>query len=177
MRERITPTMEERKLTESTFIVSRTDPSGKITYANRTFMEISGYPERELLGVQHNIVRHPDMPRGVFQFMWEELSSGREFFGFVKNLCKDGAYYWVFANITPDFDTDGRHIVGYYSVRRFPPESAVAAIEPVYQEMVRIEQTSSGKKQGLKESVNYLQGFLADKGVSYEKFVLDLYQA
>ncbi len=177
MRDRITPTTEERRLQENSFIVSRTDPSGKITYANRTFMEISGFPEKELLGVQHNVVRHPDMPRGVFHFMWEELAAGREFFGFVKNLCKDGAYYWVFANITPDFDAEGRHIIGYYSVRRCPPDTAVAAIAPVYQEMSRIEQAASSKKQAPLESLAYLQGLLRDKEVAYEKFVLDLYHA
>ncbi len=177
MQARITPTSEERKLDGDSFIVSRTDTSGKITYANRTFMELSGFPERELLGIQHNIIRHPDMPRGVFHFLWEELNAGREFFGYVKNLCKDGGYYWVFANVTPDHDTQAQRVTGYYSVRRRPPESAIAVIEPVYQEMLRIEQAAASKKQAPLDSRAYLESFLEDKDISYEQFVLGLYRA
>ncbi|RME33899.1 MAG: PAS domain S-box protein [Gammaproteobacteria bacterium] len=176
MRRAITPTGRERKLEEESFIVSRTDPTGKITYANRVFMEISGYPERDLIGVQHNLIRHPDMPRGVFHFLWEELAAGREFLGFVKNLCSNGDHYWVFASVNPEYDPD-KTTRGYYSVRRRPPDSAIAAIDPIYREMLRIEQGCSSKKQAPKESLNYLQELLSGKGVSYEQFVLDLYLA
>ncbi len=176
MRERISPTGRERRLDEESFIVSRTDAKGRITYANRVFMEISGYPERELIGVQHNIIRHPEMPRGVFRLLWEELAAGREFFGFVKNLCRNGDHYWVFACINPEQGED-RQTSGYYSVRRRPPESAIAAIEPIYREMLRIEQGCSSKKQAPRASLEYLEELLAGKGVSYEKFALDLYLA
>ena len=176
MREAITPTGRERKLDEESFIVSRTDPTGKITYANRVFMEISGYPERELIGVQHNVIRHPDMPRGIFRFLWEELAAGREFLGFVKNLCRNGDHYWVFASINPEYGTD-KETSGYYSVRRRPPESAITAIEPVYREMLRIEHNCSSKKQAPLESLKYLQEFLSSKGMGYEQFALDLYLA
>ena len=86
------------------FIVSKTDAKGRISYSNRIFMEFAGYAEHELLGVQHNIVRHPDMPRAVFKVMWETLQAGQEFFGYVKNMASDGSFYWVFANVTPDMD-------------------------------------------------------------------------
>ncbi len=79
------------------FIVSKTDLKGRITYCNRVFIEFSGYEAFELMGEQHNIVRHPDMPRGVFKFLWDTLGQQKECFAFVKNLCKDGSYYWVFA--------------------------------------------------------------------------------
>ena len=125
MKKNIQPIDRERKLRVEDFIVSKTDPSGRITYCNRVFMEIAGYAESELLGQQHNIIRHPDMPRVVFHLLWQTLSNGREFFGYIKNLCKDGSYYWVFANLTPTFDAGGR-IVGYYSVRRRPTAQAIA---------------------------------------------------
>jgi PAS domain S-box-containing protein len=95
MKPHIQATQDEKKLAEEDFIVSKTDISGRITYANRIFMHIAGYSERDLLGIQHNIIRHPDMPRGVFRFMWNTLKAGDEFFGFAKNLCADGVLLGV----------------------------------------------------------------------------------
>ena len=67
----ITPTRNERVMREDDFIVCKTDLKGRITYGNEIFIEYSGYSESELLGAQHNIIRHPDMPRGVFKFLWD----------------------------------------------------------------------------------------------------------
>ncbi len=174
MRARPTPNNQERRLGEEEFIVSKTDTSGKITYANRIFMEIAGYSERDLLGIQHNIIRHPDMPRAAFRLLWDTIKQKQEFFAFVKNLCKDGSYYWVFANITPDIDNSG-NIAGFYSVRRQPPISAIRTIEPVYKEMCRIEHKADSVKQGIAESTAYLLDLLQSKGTTYERFVLELY--
>lgn len=176
MRLRPVPKNQERRLKDSDFIVSKTDTTGKITYANRIFMEICGYSEKELLGVQHNLIRHPDMPRGAFWLLWDTIQKKQEFFGFVKNLVRDGSFYWVFANVTPDLDNRGQ-IVGYYSVRRQAPTSAVRIIEPVYREMLAIEQKAASVKQGIQQSVAYLQDLLQSKGVTYERFILDLYGA
>lgn len=87
------PTDRERLLREEAFIVSKTDIKGRITYFNRIFIDISWYGEKELLCSQHNIVRRPDMPRGASHLLWETLNQGQEFFGYVKNLCKDGSFY------------------------------------------------------------------------------------
>ena len=175
MKPSITPTNNEKKLAEEDFIVSKTDVSGKITYANRIFMHIAGYPERDLLGIQHNIIRHPDMPRGVFRFMWNTLKAGDEFFGFAKNLCADGSFYWVFANITPDYDKDGQ-LQGYYSVRRNPPRSALEVIVPIYREMLSIEKQST-VKEAPDRSLAYLFDVVSQVGAkNYNKLVIDLYK-
>ncbi|MDD2738039.1 MAG: PAS domain-containing protein [Methylomonas lenta] len=171
----ITPNNRERKISDDDFIVSKADASGRITYANRIFMEISGFPEYELLGVQHNIIRHPDMPRGVYRLMWNTLKAGDEFFGFAKNLCADGSFYWVFANITPDYDRDGK-LQGYYSVRRNPPRSALEAIIPIYQEMMSIEKNSS-VKEAPDKSLAYLFDVVSQSGLrTYNNLVLTLYK-
>ncbi len=175
MKPTITPNNNEKKLGDNDFIVSKTDSSGRITYANRIFMEIAGYPEHELLGVQHNIIRHPDMPRGVFRFMWNTLKSGEEFFGFAKNLCADGGYYWVFANITPDYDNSGK-LQGYYSVRRNPPRTALEVIIPIYREMLAIEKRNS-VKEAPDLSLDYLTGLVKQTGAkNYNSLVLSLYK-
>lgn len=157
---------------EGDFIVSKTDLKGLITYGNRTFIEYSGYSSQELLGANHNIIRHPDMPRAAFKLLWDTISTGKEFFAYVKNMAKDGSFYWVFANVTPDFDTNG-NIIGYFSVRRKPRESAIATISEVYRLMVAEEQRQGGK-DGMAASTALLLKILADKGVSYEELVLSL---
>lgn len=175
MKPKITPNNNERKLGDTDFIVSKTDSGGRITYANRIFMDICGYPETQLLNVQHNIIRHPDMPRGVFKFLWDTLKSNDEFFGFVKNLCADGGFYWVFANITPDYDQYGK-LQGYYSVRRKPPESAVETLTPVYRQMLAIEHDSS-TTEGPQKSFDYLMDVVNQSGAKdYNSLVLSLYK-
>lgn len=175
MKPGITPNKTEYKLADEDFIVSKTDKSGRITYANRIFMEIAGYPEHQLLGQQHNIIRHPDMPRGVFRFMWDTLKAGEEFFGFAKNLCADGGFYWVFANITPDYDKDGK-LQGYYSVRRNPPRSALDVITPIYNEMLAVEKNSSVKEAPLR-SLEYLMDVVKQtEAKNYNNLVLQLYK-
>ena len=172
MKQNISTRDHEVKLANDEFIVSKTDTKGRITYCNRTFMRIAGYSEKELLNTQHNIVRHPDMPRGVFRFLWQTLEQGKEFFGYVKNMTSDGSYYWVFANVTPDYDRNGQ-LKGYFSVRRKPKQSAIDIVEPIYREMLAVEQTR-GPKEGPDASIELLQQKLQALQTSYEKFVLSL---
>ncbi|TAH48965.1 MAG: PAS domain S-box protein [Betaproteobacteria bacterium] len=174
VKSRITPTNTEVPLRDDDWIVSKTDPTGRIIYLNRTFMRIANYRESELLGRQHNAIRHPDMPRGVFRLLWETLKQEREFFGLVKNMTSDGHYYWVFANITADINAAGQ-TVGYVSVRRQAPVAAVHAVMPLYAEMLRIER-ESGAATAPEASVAYLWQLLAAQQTTYDRFVLGLYQ-
>jgi len=167
-----TPTLHEKVMRENDFIVSKTDLKGRITYGNRIFIEMSGYTEAELLGAPHNIIRHPDMPRGVFKFLWDTIEANKECFAYVKNLAKDGSHYWVFANVTSDYDAGGRP-TGYYSVRRAPKRAAVDALADVYQLMLREEQRA-GPAQACDASLALLTKTLADRGQSYDQFILSL---
>ena len=159
-------------LGEDELIISKTDLKGRITYANRTFIRVAGFDEEELLHKPHNLIRHPDMPKGVFKYLWSELRQGREFFGFVKNYTEDRRFYWVLANITPDMDAAGE-VQGYFSVRRCPHPQAIATIEPIYRQMLAIESRYSGS-QATEHSLAYLQQLLDSKSLSYEQFVLQL---
>lgn len=159
-------------LADDDLIISKTDLKGRITYANRTFIRIAGYDEEALLNQPHNLIRHPDMPKGVFKFLWQELQQGHEFFGFVKNYTLDHGYYWVFANITPDIDSQGC-IKGYFSVRRKPSSEAIGTISAIYQKMVEIEARHS-KAEAPKHSLAFLNQLLDSKKVSYERFVMQL---
>lgn len=91
MHNKVKPTLKERQFNEGEIVVSKTDLKGKILYGNRIFIELSGYTEKELLGKSHNIVRHPDMPKVIFKFLWDFVQSGKEIAAYVKNLSKDGS--------------------------------------------------------------------------------------
>ena len=170
MKYKVQPNSREQVMRESDFIVSKTDLKGRITYGNRIFIEFSGYTEHELLGAQHNLIRHPDMPRGVFKFLWDTLAQKRECFAYVKNMAKDGSFYWVFANITPDLDDRG-NVVGYLSVRRAPKRSAVDLLTGVYK-MMLVEEERAGPRDACDASLALLTKILADKGLSYEELIL-----
>ena len=169
---RITPNNQEIVMREGDLIVSKTDIKGRITYGNRAFNEYSGFSENELLGVQHNIVRHPDMPRAVFKLLWDRIQAGQEVFAFVKNIRKDGAYYWVFANITPSYDVQN-NLLGYFSVRRKPSTKAIQTIQPLYSQMLQLEQ-SGGVKDGIAAATELMLDALAKLQISYDEFVLQL---
>ena len=111
-------------------ILSTTDLTSAITYANQDFIDISGYSRDELLGTPHNILRHPDMPPQAFAHMWQTLKAGRSWMGMVKNRCKNGDHYWVSAYATP-VTRDGV-TVEYQSVRTKPDARTVAVAERAY---------------------------------------------
>ena len=167
------PTQHEKVMAEDDFIVSKTDLKGLITYGNRIFIEMSGYSERELLGTPHSILRHPDMPRVVFKLLWDTVQAKQEISAYVKNLAKDGSFYWVFANITPSFD-DRRNLIGYYSVRRKPRTEAIQAVAPLYCILREAERKAGDGQAGMKASAAILHQALEQKGVSYEEFVFGL---
>ncbi|MDD3519371.1 MAG: PAS domain-containing protein [Chromatiales bacterium] len=172
MKPKITPTGKEISLTDDDIIVSKTDLTGRITYANRTFMRIANYSERQLLGIQHNIVRHPDMPRGAFKLLWDTLKSGQEFFAYVFNMTSEGHGYWVFANVTPDRDANGK-VIGYFSVRRKPKPAALDVVRPIYKQMLEIEK-AAGAAKATDASIRFVQDTLKGLGTDYERFILSI---
>ncbi|HYD94562.1 MAG TPA: methyl-accepting chemotaxis protein [Noviherbaspirillum sp.] len=133
MRKNLPVTTIEHVLGNDDIIVSKTDLKGKITYVNQAFVRISGFTEEELLGAPHNIVRHPDMPPEAYRDLWDTLQRGKAWSGIVKNRCKNGDFYWVYANAAPTIK-DGK-IVGYTSVRTKPPAESVHAASALYKQM------------------------------------------
>jgi PAS domain S-box-containing protein len=101
---------------DSNVIFSETDTKGKITNVSSAFCNISGYSEDELIGKNHNIIRHPDMPKDAFIDMWQTIRSGNKWFGEVKNLHKNGSHYWVKAEVEPIFSSK-KKIIGYRAIR------------------------------------------------------------
>ena len=131
---------EEFLVPESELLMSTTDRTGRITHCNAAFTHVSGYAMDELMGQPHNIVRHPDMPRDAFKDLWTTIGHGRAWSGVVKNLRKDGRYYWVRAYVTPIME-HGKP-VGYMSVRVKPTDNEVRAASALYE---RLNNGTQGK--------------------------------
>jgi len=127
-------TQLEHKMNKDDILVSRTDLKGRLIYANKAFCDIAGFTMDELQGQPHNIVRHPDMPASAFQDLWDTLKAKRPWTGLVKNRCKNGDYYWVIANASPEYDAQG-NVSGYISVRTAPTQAQIDAAQALYHEV------------------------------------------
>lgn len=154
MRMNMPVTDRERHFDASASIVSKTDARGRITYVNRTFIEVSGFSEQELIGQPHNIVRHPDMPPAAFKDLWETLRAGKPWRGMVKNRCKNGDFYWVEANANP-IRENGK-IVGFMSLRTKPGREQVEQAERTY----RMIREGKAKHLAVREGRVVLRGIL-----------------
>ncbi|MGL6213946.1 methyl-accepting chemotaxis protein, partial [Billgrantia desiderata] len=150
-------TQREYALRNDDVLISKTDPSSIITYANQRFIEVSGYDYAELLGTPHNLVRHPDMPPSVFADMWHDLKSGRFWTGLVKNRRKNGDHYWVRANVVPI--REGGTLKGYASIRVKPSAEEIAQAEEVYRDI-----RNDGKRFGVKHGQAYRRGLWRQLG-------------
>ncbi len=158
---RPTPLDVEIELDPKRYIVSETDAEGKITFCNNYFMEVSGYTKEELIGQPHNILRHPDMPKVVFKLLWVMISTGHNINAVVKNLAKDGKYYWVFTTFEIRKDTDTDEVIGYHASRKSVSKHVVDVISDLYAKLLEIE-----KEEGVDASQMYLIRYLKEKDES-----------
>ena len=158
------PTDAEHPVTDVDIIVSKGDEKGDITYANPIFFKLAGYTQAELLEKPHSIIRHPDMPKIIFKYLWDNLKSGEDVKAFVKNLCKDGGFYWVFAYVRVATNPDGS-FRNYVSTRRGMSKAAREVIEPLYKELLAAEESG-----GMDASLPILEAFLKDNGASLDRF-------
>jgi aerotaxis receptor len=133
MKTNLPVTQVEAPFPKGHYIVSRTDLKGLTTYVNDTFVAISGFSRDELIGKNHNLIRHPDMPPAAFEWMWSTIRQGRPWRGVVKNRCKNGDYYWVDALVVPVLKHG--EITGYMSVRHEPTRQQIAAAETFYRQL------------------------------------------
>jgi PAS domain S-box-containing protein len=166
----VSPTGEARTFGPDELIVSKTDLRGVITYANDVFLRISRYELDEVLGRTHNLIRHPETPKAVFQLLWDTLAAGRELFAYINNLASDGAHYWVLAHVTPSYAADGS-VTGYHSNRRRPSPGAIRTLTPLYERLVAEERQHPRAKAAVAASSRLLDELIAAQVGSYEEFI------
>jgi len=127
----------ETRFPTGELIVSQTDVAGNITMCNEAFVHMSGWSREQLMGAPHSILRHPDMPKAAFGDLWTTVDQGTRWSGYVKNLRRDGGFYWVYATVIPKI-VDGV-VVGHTSVRREPSRDKVEELAAVYVTMLAEE--------------------------------------
>lgn len=163
----------EAEIPQGKLILSRTDVQGKITYANDTFAHVCGYQVDELIGKPHNIVRHPDMPRSIFKQMWDTLQAGKEWQGIVKNLRKDGGYYWVLATIVP-LSENGK-VIGFKSSRVYVPPRKRQEMEKKYALIRKAEEGEVAFTINLSQSEwRKLRTHAETEGITYQEYIKQL---
>jgi len=123
--------VDEEVIFDGGTMITETDTRGIITYANKKFREMTGFTKEELIGSPHSINRHPDMPKGAFRAMWKIIASKKIWRGLVKNMRKDGKYYWVLVYIQPKLDKDGK-IIGFIAGRKVPDREDVEVAKELY---------------------------------------------
>ena len=129
---------DEEYIYEGNVSISQTDLKGVLTYVNLMFCKISGYESKQLIGQNHDIVKHPDMPKVVFSKMWENISGGQSWNGLTKNLRADGQYYWIDLEILPIKD-DNNKITGFISVGKPASRKDVKENTELYLKMLEAE--------------------------------------
>lgn len=164
----------EKHFDPDDIIVSKTDLTGKITYGNRTFYRLAEMSEKECVGLQHNLIRHPKMPRAVFEVLWNTLKDGKEIFAYILNRSGNGDEYWVFAHVTPSRDASGS-IVGYHSNRRAPNHEVIDThIIPLYDKLLGIEKSAETPKGGLTSSYKAVTDLLEENKVGFNQLMFSL---
>lgn len=151
-------------------LVSKTDLKGHITYANEAFLKVAGFSEAELIGQPHNVIRHPEMPRLIFQMLWKSIQSGKELFAYVVNLTRNGDHYWVLAHVTPTFD-EQCNVTGYHSNRRYADPAAVARIKTLYAKLLAEERSNPKRAEAIAASALVLDQYLAELKITYDEFI------
>ena len=127
--------VDEEVLFDGRSLISETDTKGIITYINRKFTEMTLYSKEEAIGQPHSILRHPDMPKAAFEGMWKIIQEGKIWEGYVKNLRKDGKYYWVVVHIVPKLNADGE-VIGYIASRKMPDRIRLKTVINQYKKML-----------------------------------------
>ena len=174
MAQNVSLTGVERKFADDEIIVSKTDTTGRLTYANDVFLRMASMTEAETIGQPHSVIRHPEMPRAVFKLLWDTIQTGKEIFAYVVNRSKNGDHYWVLAHVTPSFDSTGQ-VIGYHSNRRTADPKVISdVIKPLYKQLLDIENSLPNRKDGMNAAVNTLVKLLEEKGVGYDEFIFSL---
>jgi len=154
MRDNGAETNKEVVMKDGDILVSGTDTGGRLLFANKAFVDISGFSEDELIGAPHNIVRHSDMPKAAFQNLWETIKGGKPWQGLVKNRCKNGDHYWVNANVTPTIENG--QITGFISIRTKPTAEMKDHAEQVYRDI----------RDGKADNIALDRGEIVKRGIS-----------
>lgn len=156
------PIDHEVEVFDRSILISETDVNGFIVYTNRRYLTLTGFEEIELIGAPHKIVRHPDMPRGVFRAMWKIIMDKKIWRGYIKHLCKDGSYFWTLSYVQAKLDSEGV-IVGFISTGKIAYEKSRIEVEEQYKKLIGIQHIDN---KYFMDSESYYETQIAKKVMS-----------
>ncbi len=162
---RPTPSDRELEWDKTKQLLSKTDSKGNILYANESFIDVCGYDDFELMDKNHNLLRHPDMPKVIFKLLWENLSKNKQCSLIIKNMSKTGRYYWVYNDVTTTVD-DNDNVFYTGKQKAVANEIILNHIETLYKKLLQVEKAS-----GIQSSENYLIGFLEERNKTYVEYI------
>jgi len=168
IKDRPKPIDKEIIIPDDQVLISVTDPKGFIIEANEIFSEISGYSQDELIGSSHNIIRHPDMPKIMFKIVWNHIKDKENVMAVVKNLAKDGKYYWVVTDFVTRVDAD-RNIIDYTAYRRPVHNKVKQAVIPLYKALCAIEDLA-----GMDAAENFLTNYFEERNTNYDDMIEEI---
>ena len=146
-------------------IVSRTDTEGNIIYYNSTFSKVNGFKGASVINQPHNIIRHPDMPKTIFDIIWKVISNGLPIQAVIKNRTKDNKYYWTIIEWRPQKDNNDK-IISFVAEGKQAPEKIIEIIEPLYDMLYDIEE-----EHGMDSAIIFLRSYLDEKGMTYSQYL------
>jgi PAS domain S-box-containing protein len=164
-------TGNEIKVIHSKPIMAKTDINGVLEYANEYFVELSGYKDENIIGENISIIKHPHMPKLIFQLIWEKLLNKKKTIAIVKNLTKAGDYYWLQIKFDFKVNEETREIQNFYAYYSVPTNEAIVELDKLYIKLSKMEEHS-----GLEVSKHYLKGYLEEKNIGYENYIENLFQ-
>jgi len=167
-KDRPSPINKEIIIPDDQVLISVTDPKGNIIEANDIFIKVSGYSEDELVGSSHNIIRHPDMPKIMFKIVWDHIMDKENVMAVVKNLAKDGKYYWVVTDFVTRVDAD-RNIINYTAYRRPVHDKVKQAVIPLYKALCAIEDVA-----GMNAAEKFLNDYFEERDLNYDDMIEDI---
>jgi PAS domain S-box-containing protein len=167
-KDRPSPINQEIIIPDKEVLISVTDPKGIITEANEVFCEVAGYTQDELIGASHNVIRHPDMPKVMFKIVWDRIMDKENVMAVVKNLAKDGRYYWIVTDFVTKVDAN-RNILNYTAYRRPVSDKVKDAIIPLYKALCAIEDIA-----GMEASEKFLADYFEKLGLTYDELIEEL---
>lgn len=167
-RDQPNPINEEIIIPDNEILISVTDPKGIIIETNEIFTKISGYNEEELVGTSHNVIRHPDMPKTMFKIVWDHIMDKENVMAVVKNLAKDGKYYWVVTDFVTRVDAD-RNIINYTAYRRPVHDKVKEAVIPLYKALCAIEDFA-----GMEAAEKFLNDYFEERNTNYDEMIEEI---
>ena len=157
----------EKGLEPDVTLVCKLDIKGIIKYINKSYTDVTGFTEKDLIGQSHEIIQHPKMPKIILDIAWGGIYNAKQQYFVSKNVTKNGEYFWTIADINSRIQ-DNRS-TAIYIRRKYLPTDIKEDFEKLYEILYGIENSGGGTEVAKR----YLKGFWEDKGTNFNQYIIE----